>query len=269
MSESILGNQFVKIAGGTTAERPSSPVIGMVRYNTDTDFLEWYDGNEWGDLTKFVPVEATGGTVNDVTIGSVDYRIHEFTSTGTSTFDVTDIGSSGFIDVLLVAGGGGGGGTSNNRSSSGYGGEAKVESLFLESTGSYTITVGDGGNGVSHTTSPPAGDDSSFSGQSITVTAEGGAGGNSNFCCPSGSNPGEPGYEDGPNSINFDGNNIKYGDRPPPRDEVNCGDGRVNGQPNTGDAGSGVWCSGSATGGSGGSGIVKIRYPLLDPLDPN
>jgi len=41
---------FFTIAGGTTAQRPSSPVVGMVRLNTDRgagNVLEFYDGEQW------------------------------------------------------------------------------------------------------------------------------------------------------------------------------------------------------------------------------
>ena len=32
---------------GTTAQRPSPPVAGMVRFNTDTDQQEEYNGTAW------------------------------------------------------------------------------------------------------------------------------------------------------------------------------------------------------------------------------
>ena len=32
---------------GTTGQRPTSPAAGMIRYNTDTSQLEWYNGTEW------------------------------------------------------------------------------------------------------------------------------------------------------------------------------------------------------------------------------
>lgn len=35
---------FFLIAAGTTAQRPASPVLGMVRYNTDTGLIEFYNG---------------------------------------------------------------------------------------------------------------------------------------------------------------------------------------------------------------------------------
>ena len=38
---------FLKIPAGTIAQRPSSPVIGDFRYNTDDEAYEVYDGIEW------------------------------------------------------------------------------------------------------------------------------------------------------------------------------------------------------------------------------
>ena len=41
----------VTIPAGTTAQRPSSPVTGMVRYNTTLNRLEGYSSNNWGVFT--------------------------------------------------------------------------------------------------------------------------------------------------------------------------------------------------------------------------
>jgi len=41
------GTSHMNIPEGTTAQRPGGPAQGMVRYNTDTNRLEWYSGVEW------------------------------------------------------------------------------------------------------------------------------------------------------------------------------------------------------------------------------
>ena len=51
---SILGQQAITLASGNTATRPGTPVIGMLRYNTQTDALENYTANGW--LKVAVPV---------------------------------------------------------------------------------------------------------------------------------------------------------------------------------------------------------------------
>ena len=61
-------------------------------------------------------IEATGGTVTT----SGDYKIHTFTSSG--TFQVTEVGDVGVVEVLLIAGGGGTGATSSADGGAGGGG---------------------------------------------------------------------------------------------------------------------------------------------------
>jgi len=46
------GNGFIKVPVGTTAQRPVSPQIGMVRYNNGSGLFEGYEGTSWKDLTK-------------------------------------------------------------------------------------------------------------------------------------------------------------------------------------------------------------------------
>lgn len=41
----------VKVPAGTTAQRPSSPVNGMIRYNTSTNTVEGYANNTWVAFT--------------------------------------------------------------------------------------------------------------------------------------------------------------------------------------------------------------------------
>jgi len=69
--------QFLQLPSGTTAQRPSSPVNGMIRYNTTTNLTEEYRGGGWRDLSR--EFSATGGTVTSVG----GYTYHTFTSDGT------------------------------------------------------------------------------------------------------------------------------------------------------------------------------------------
>jgi hypothetical protein len=121
---------------------------------------------------------ASGGTITDVMIGSNKYRIHAFTTVGTSTFDVNTSTLSS-IDVLLVAGGGGGGGSAGG-GASGAGGGAGGLILDLNrtvTTGAYTIVVGDGGTGVGSNSDTRGGNGGITTG--FTLTAVGGGGGGS------------------------------------------------------------------------------------------
>lgn len=38
---------YLQLPGGTTAQRPSSPLLGMWRFNTTLGYLEVYNGSGW------------------------------------------------------------------------------------------------------------------------------------------------------------------------------------------------------------------------------
>ena len=45
-ADSATGGLF--LPAGTTAQRPASPVTGMMRFNTTTGLVETYNGTSWG-----------------------------------------------------------------------------------------------------------------------------------------------------------------------------------------------------------------------------
>lgn len=57
------GVGFLKVASGATADRPGSPVNGMIRYNSDLTAFEGYAANAWSAI-------GGGGTVDKVTQAS-------------------------------------------------------------------------------------------------------------------------------------------------------------------------------------------------------
>jgi len=95
------------------------------------------------NLTKVNAISASGGTKRFINVGNIDYTVHAFTSTSSNmTFDVD---TPGFVDILVV---GGGGGTTNQDGSAGAGAGGLVLATGVHLTrGSYTVTVGDGGEG--------------------------------------------------------------------------------------------------------------------------
>jgi hypothetical protein len=162
------------IPSGTSAQLPTSPVLGMVRFNINTNRLQFYNISGWNSIGG---VNATGGnSVFDVN----GYRIHVFTSS--SDFKV---GSGGTIEYLVVAGGGGGGGRiGGGGGGGGYrssvagessGGGASAEAQMVVSFGTYSVIVGGGGVGGSDGSEGYGGNgqDSSFG----TIIAKGGGGG--------------------------------------------------------------------------------------------
>jgi hypothetical protein len=125
---------------------------------------------------------ATGGdTVQD--IGG--YRIHTFTTVGTSTFTPA---SAGNVEVLVVGGGGGGGG---NDGGGGSGGQVQ----YFSSTGitaAVSVTVGSGGGSSS------TGGASSFG----AATSIGGGGGGGGFSGTAGNSSAYGGGSGGSNTVN-------------------------------------------------------------------
>ena len=81
---SAITGAFV-LPSGTTAERPSSPVNGMLRYNTDLNITEQYANGQWNAITSpptissvaynnpaSAPLSTTGGET--VTVNGTSFR---------------------------------------------------------------------------------------------------------------------------------------------------------------------------------------------------
>ena len=138
-------------------------------------------------VSSWRPIVASGGTVTNYTangtngVNGVQYRVHRFTSVGSSTFNVTDFGTDGQVSYLVVGGGGGGG----DRHGGGGGAGGVVSGSFNVSVTTYTITVGNGGQygatieGGQTPYGNPAGSGIKGGNSSIAgvVTANGGGGG--------------------------------------------------------------------------------------------
>ena len=107
-------------------------------------------------------------TVNDHTVGGVNYRSYTMASAGTGTVTFS---RSGFINLLVVGGGGGG-----HTGGGGAGGLVYIDQFAVTAGTAYSFTVGDRGlasiqtyNGAS-----AAGGNSVWSGGGLTITANGG-----------------------------------------------------------------------------------------------
>ena len=121
-------------------------------------------------LQSLQPIQASGGTVSEITENGVTYRVHDFSAAGSGDFTVTDTGSQGRIDYLFVGGGGGGGGCHGG----GGGGGGVVLGSMLVETGIYPVVVGSGGAGAVTDTSGTSGDDSGIViGNSYSVQFDG------------------------------------------------------------------------------------------------
>ena len=160
--------EVTKIPVGTTAQRTANPEAGMIRFNTDEGYVEWYDdaSDLWYPTSEFVGVVATGGTVAEITQDGIIYRVHTFTSSG--TFEVI---RDGKVECLIVAGGGGGG---NSRGGGGGAGGLILRPDLLVQKGNYAITVGEGGLHVPDANPGTDGGNSSFEGLLVAVGGGGG-----------------------------------------------------------------------------------------------
>lgn len=165
------------VPSGTTVEQPGTTQTGMVRYNTTNSNLEFYDGSKWNSISGYEAVTATGGTITDITENGTMYRVHTFTSIGSSNFTVT---KGGKIDYLIVAGGGGGGG--RYHCGGGGGGGVIMKYGVGVTPQTYTVVVGDGGaSGIAQGASNSL--SKGYNGSNSTAfgeTAIGGGGGGSN-----------------------------------------------------------------------------------------
>jgi hypothetical protein len=70
----ISGSTGTVLPTGSTANRPGNPVFGLIRFNTDTGLLEYFDGVEYVSLN----------------IGAQAYVVDDFVGNGvTTTFTMT------------------------------------------------------------------------------------------------------------------------------------------------------------------------------------
>ncbi len=79
-----------------------------------------------------IPPVATGGTISDISVGGVAYKLHTFTSTGTLT-----VTTGGDIDYMLVAGG-----SSSNSGGTGGGAGQVRDGVIAVTATTYSIVVG-------------------------------------------------------------------------------------------------------------------------------
>ena len=191
----VGGSRGMKIPVGSNSDRSSSPMDGEVRINSETLKLEAYYSGTWRDIGNiFSPITATGGddVYQYIDSNGVEYRVHAFTSTGTSQFVVDDSGDDSAVEALIVAGGGGGGGSAGNSAAGGGGGAGGlIQNSFSINETSYDIVVGSGGSGASSNTDEPGGDGGDS--QAFGQTAVGGGGGGFRDSSQTGRNGGSGG----------------------------------------------------------------------------
>jgi prepilin-type N-terminal cleavage/methylation domain-containing protein len=148
-TDETIKNISVNVAWDLTTTRVASTTLSTV-------FSNW--------ISVENVVDGDGGNL----VKEIDgYRIHTFTSSGTF-----EINMSSTVEVLVVAGGGGGGAGYGPGAGGGAGGLVYNLAKDLE-PGTYTVTVGQGGNGGGVKSSGSNGGNSVFD----DIIAIGGGGG--------------------------------------------------------------------------------------------
>jgi hypothetical protein len=83
------GSSGVVIPTGSAAQRPDSPNFGMIRYNTDSGLVEFYNGSVW--LTV-----STGG--------SITYTVDDFTGDGSTTVFTMSVAEDTETQLIVFVG---------------------------------------------------------------------------------------------------------------------------------------------------------------------
>jgi hypothetical protein len=140
---------------GGDGTRAGGSGIAVIRYATST-------------AAPVAPV-ASGGTTSTATDGDTTFRIHRFTTAGSSSFVVTNPGNLGPAEYMIIAGGGGGGALGGGGGAGGY-----LTGTVVLTTQTYPIVVGLGGTGADAGGIGQNGGNSSAFG--VTAIGGGGAG---------------------------------------------------------------------------------------------
>ena len=116
----FLGTGTIKLPSGTTDQRPATGINGMLRYNSQTGYMEAYTASGWGSIATPPTIQ----TISPVSVAVADVTTQVFTVTGAffdakttiqlqgadnTLYDVTDFtftnsGSIGFKMGTLASG---------------------------------------------------------------------------------------------------------------------------------------------------------------------
>lgn len=83
------GSTGIRIPTGSAATRPDSPVFGMIRYNTDSGLVEFYNGTAWLTMSAG---------------GSISYTVDNFTGDGSTTVFTMTVAESSEEQIIVFVG---------------------------------------------------------------------------------------------------------------------------------------------------------------------
>lgn len=83
------GSSGVVLPAGGSATRPLAPQFGLIRYNTDTGLVEYFNGTQYIDLSA---------------AGTVDYTVDSFTGDGSTAVFTMSIQESQETQIIVFVG---------------------------------------------------------------------------------------------------------------------------------------------------------------------
>jgi stress response protein SCP2 len=83
------GSTGIRIPTGSAATRPDAPVFGMIRFNTDSGLVEFYNGTVWQTMSAG---------------GSISYTVDNFTGDGSTTVFTMSIEESSEEQIIVFVG---------------------------------------------------------------------------------------------------------------------------------------------------------------------
>jgi hypothetical protein len=83
------GSSGVVLPAGGSATRPLAPQFGLIRYNTDTGLVEYFNGTQFIDLSA---------------AGTVDYTVDSFTGDGSTAVFTMSIQESQETQIIVFVG---------------------------------------------------------------------------------------------------------------------------------------------------------------------
>jgi hypothetical protein len=83
------GSTGVVLPTGSSATRPEYPTFGMIRYNTDLGFVEFFNGTIWNTLSAG---------------GSISYTVDDFVGNGSQTVFTMSVAESLVQNIMVFVG---------------------------------------------------------------------------------------------------------------------------------------------------------------------
>jgi hypothetical protein len=83
------GSTGIRIPTGSASTRPDNPVFGMIRFNTDSGLVEFYNGSIWQTMSAG---------------GSISYTVDNFSGDGSTTVFTMSVAESSEEQIIVFVG---------------------------------------------------------------------------------------------------------------------------------------------------------------------